>query len=139
MIWIQYFPVVRSWDIVNRIESWRHVYLPLRTTARHLFSICSCVCLLVTFFHLNKFVLLANWRNLLLQTLSLFIPSKILFTVLLTNLSFGYFDLFWWRRVWTSMVLGVVALHQSPISEFLECFHVFWVVRGFNFTSVAYF
>ena len=144
--------------VVNRIESWRHVYLPLYTASEQLFSMCSCVCLLVlhkpqslerTLFHRSKFVLWANWRIIALRTrmkmfcrspsqtfcqwlmelqehccemesmmvfcsLSPFLLSSILFTVLLTNLSFGFFVLTWWRMS-ASMFLWAVAS-----SEFLN-------------------
>ena len=54
---------------------WRH--LPVRTALGQLFSMCSCVCLLVlhklqslerTLFHWNKFALLANWIIITLRT-----------------------------------------------------------------------
>ena len=47
-----------------------------------------------------------------------FTSSSILF---LTNLSFGFFGLSWWRSVSASMFLGAVALYKSRISGFLDC------------------
>ena len=143
---------------------WRHVYLPLRAASGQLLSIFSCVCLLVlhkpkslerTLFHQNMFVLLANWRIIIVRTktkmfcgslsqtfchwlmelhehccemesmssLNPFMSSSILFAVLLTNLSFVFFSLSWWRRVSALMFLGAVTSYKLRISGFLDCFN----------------
>ena len=62
-------------------------------------------------------------------SLSPFMSSSTLFTVLLTNLFFGFFCLSWWRRVSASMFLGAAASCKSRISGFLDCFNMLRVVN----------
>ena len=135
------------------------------------------LCLLIGVLHSHlgelerKFVLLANWRIIVLRTkmkmlcgsppqtfchwlmelhehccemesmmvfcsLSPFIPSSTLCAVLLTNLSFGYYGLSWWRRVSVSMFLGAVTSYKLYISGFLV-FRLFWYVGSCYLAGVA--
>ena len=67
---------------------------------------------------------------MIFSSLSPFMPSSILFTVLLINLFFGFFGLSWWRRVLASMFLGTVSSYKLCISGFLDSLNMLRVVHN---------